>query len=92
MSETWDDTFGGREFDLVLANLIAQKFNALKERRGKEDVRNIPAAMEKIINKIVKPKAILSANKETKIYIENLYDNIDFKVNFLFKMLYVLCF
>lgn len=39
LAESFDPKLGGQDFDLVLLNMIADKFNALKERQGKPDIR-----------------------------------------------------
>ena len=55
---------GGSDFDLVLVNLLADKFNALKERAGKPDIRTNDRAMKRLQKEVVKIKDILSANKQ----------------------------
>jgi len=47
-----------------LADLLAEKFNALKEREGKPDVRENTKAMKRLLKEVVKMKDILSANKQ----------------------------
>lgn len=32
LAEAWDQQLGGSDFDLVLVNILADRFNALKER------------------------------------------------------------
>ena len=42
LGEGHDETLGGKEFDHVLVGIMADKFNAMKEREGKPDVRTLP--------------------------------------------------
>lgn len=45
LAETSERELGSKDFELVLFNILADKFNALKEREGKPDVRtNVRAA------------------------------------------------
>jgi len=39
LAEAWDKNLGGSDLDKILINLLAERFNALKEREGKPDVR-----------------------------------------------------
>lgn len=54
---------GSRDLDLVLYNLLAEKFNALPERAGKPDVRENGRASKRLLKEVVKIKDVLSANK-----------------------------
>jgi len=58
---TWDETVGGIDFDLCLADYIADLVN--KKRPGTPDIRESTRAMVKI-NKVARTiKEILSANQ-----------------------------
>lgn len=63
LAETYDKELGGSDFDLVLVNLLVERFNSMKEREGKPDIRSNPRAMKRLIKEVVKVKDILSANK-----------------------------
>lgn len=63
LAEASDSKLGGQDFDLVLLNLIADRFNSLKERVGKPDIRTNPKAVKRLLKEAVKIKDILSANK-----------------------------
>lgn len=39
---------GATDFEIVLINLLAEKFNNMKEREGKEDVRNNVRALKRL--------------------------------------------
>ena len=63
LSESWDTSLGGNELDTILLNMIAERFNALKERQGKPDVRENPKVIKRLLKEVNKLKDILSANK-----------------------------
>jgi len=63
LGEAWDKNLGGSDFDRVLVNMLAERFNALKERKGKPDVRESPRAIKRLTKEVLKIKDILSANK-----------------------------
>ena len=48
MAEAWDKELGGADLDLVLVNMIADEFNALKERKGKPDIRSNKKAVKRL--------------------------------------------
>jgi hypothetical protein len=43
--------------------MIADRFNALKERQGKPDIRQNDKAVKRLLKEVIKIKDILSANK-----------------------------
>ena len=49
LGEGSDETLGGNDFDLVLFNLFAQKFNGMPERKGKADVRTNQRAVKRLL-------------------------------------------
>lgn len=63
LAEASDPNLGGQDFDLVLLNMIADRFNSLKERQGKPDIRTNPKAVKRLQKEVLKIKDILSANK-----------------------------
>jgi molecular chaperone DnaK (HSP70) len=63
LAEVWERDLGSRDLDLVLYNLLADKFNALPERAGKADVRENGRASKRLLKEVVKIKDVLSANK-----------------------------
>jgi molecular chaperone DnaK (HSP70) len=42
LAEAWDADMGGADLDRILMDMLAERFNALKEREGKPDVRDYP--------------------------------------------------
>jgi molecular chaperone DnaK (HSP70) len=61
--------------------MLADQFNALKERKGKEDVRNNPKAMKRLHKEVIKAKDILSANKNVNMKIAELLDYVTLNTN-----------
>ena len=76
LGEGIDETLGGKEFDHVLVNILADRFNALKEREGKPDVRTFPRAMKRLYKEASNIKDILSANKAVGVKIPELLDYV----------------
>lgn len=48
LAETYDRELGGADFDLVLVNMLADRFNSMKEREGKPDIRLNARAMKRL--------------------------------------------
>ena len=63
LAEAVERNLGGEDFDAVIVNILVERFNALKERVGKADVRQNPRAMKRLFKEAVKIKEVLSANK-----------------------------
>lgn len=76
LSEASDSTLGSKEIDIVIVNLLAEKFNALKEREGKADVRTNVRATSRMFKEAIKIKEILSANKFASVKIPELLDYV----------------
>jgi len=79
LSETWDRTLGGGEFDDVLVNIMADEFNNMKERKGKDDVRKNIRAVKRLYKEASKVKDTLSANKNMIIKVPELLDYVTLK-------------
>lgn len=75
----YDSTLGGRDFDMVVFDMIADEFNA-KALKGKKDVRDFPKAVGKLRKAAESAKDILSANAKYQIGIESLHDEHDFRM------------
>lgn len=56
--------------------MIAERFNSLKERQGKPDIRTNPKAVKRLLKEVLKIKDILSANKQNQIKIGELADYV----------------
>lgn len=76
LAEAFDETLGGKQFDDVLVQILANKFNSMKERQGKQDVRENARAMKRLYKEGSKIKDILSANKIVDVKIPELLDYV----------------
>lgn len=56
--------------------MLAERFNALKERKGKPDVRTSDRVLKRLLKEVVKIKDILSANKNMQIKLGELQDYV----------------
>lgn len=74
----YDRTLGGAEMKFRLREYLADEFNAMK--KTKTDVRTVPRAMGKLLKEAERAKLILSANTDCYAQIENVMEDIDFKV------------
>merc|ERR1719187_2099415 len=74
----YDRTLGGQEIRFRIREYLADEFNALG--KTKTDVRSVPRAMGKLLKEAERVKLILSANSECFAQIENVMEDIDFKV------------
>ncbi|CAK65920.1 unnamed protein product (macronuclear) [Paramecium tetraurelia] len=69
---------GGQSLDLLLANHFAREFDNQPSRKGKKSIFTNSKAMNKLLKASNKYKEILSANKETQVYLEGLIDGEDY--------------
>merc|ERR1712012_302833 len=74
----YDRTLGGTEITFRVREFLADEFNALK--KTKTDVRSVPRAMGKLLKEAERVKLILSANTECFAQVENVMEDIDFKL------------
>lgn len=81
LSEAWDKELGSQDLDVIIVNLLADKFNAMPERAGKTDVRENYRAVRRLFKDAVKIKEILSANKVASVKIPELLDYVTLKFN-----------
>ncbi|EQC40757.1 hypothetical protein SDRG_01828 [Saprolegnia diclina VS20] len=77
LAKAWDETLGGAQFDLRLAEKFANEFNA-KLKNG-DDVRKIPRAMAKLRAAARKTKIVLSANEAIPVIVPSLHADLDYK-------------
>jgi len=75
----YDRTLGGAEMRFRIREYLADEFNGLK--KTKTDVRSVPRAMGKLLKEAERVKLILSANAECFAQVENVMEDIDFKVH-----------
>jgi hypothetical protein len=52
--------------------LLAERFNSLKERQGKPDVRENDKVIKRMLKEVSKVKDILSANKNMQVKLGEL--------------------
>lgn len=76
LAEAWDSNLGGNDLDTILIDMLAERFNALKERKGKPDVRENPKVIKRLLKEVVKYKDILSANKQVQVKLGELADYV----------------
>lgn len=76
-SVAWDRHFGGRDFDLALAQHFAEEFKT----KYKIDVFSNPKARFRLLAAVEKLKKILSANTEAPLTVESLMNDIDASSN-----------
>ncbi|XP_068158853.1 LOW QUALITY PROTEIN: hypoxia up-regulated protein 1 [Drosophila tropicalis] len=74
----YDRTLGGLEVQLRLRDYLAAEFNALK--KTKTDVTTSPRALAKLFKEAGRLKNVLSANNDHYAQIENLLEDIDFRL------------
>lgn len=76
----WDASLGGFNFDVRLAELLADRFNTVwnKKKSGAgKDIRDYIQPMTKLRIQATKVKEVLSANTEFPVKAEQLYADVD---------------
>ena len=76
LAEAWDKQLGGGDLDKILVDMLAERFNAMKERQGKQDVREFPKVIKRLTKEVLKLKDILSANKQVQVKMGELQDYV----------------
>jgi len=79
LAEASRSDVGGADVDLALVRLLAQKFDALPEREGKDSVLTNVRSTKRLQKEAVKIKETLSANKEASVKIPELLDQVTLK-------------
>merc|ERR1719431_2161315 len=74
----YDRTLGGAEMKFRVRDYLADEFNAMG--KTKTDVKTVPRAMGKLLKEAERVKLILSANTDCFAQIENVMEDIDFKL------------
>ena len=80
VGKAWDSSLGLSFIDVKLAELLADRFNALwakKKNYKGEDIRDFVRPMTRLRSEAVKIKEVLSANNEYPIKTEQLHADID---------------
>jgi hypoxia up-regulated 1 len=77
-AKTWDMTLGGEQFDIVLMEHFADKFNEKWGAAAKgDDIRSKVRPMQKLRAQATKTKHVLSANTEIPVKVNSLHDDVD---------------
>ena len=79
MGEGYDANLGGWDFDQVIVEILADKFNSMPERAGKPDVRSNVRALKRLQKEASKVKDVLSANKVVSVKVPELLDYVTLK-------------
>lgn len=74
LGSSYDKNFGGRDFDLAIANYFADEL----DDKHKVKVRENPKAFSRILASAEKLKKILSANSQAPFNVESCINDIDF--------------
>ncbi len=74
----YERNLGGADLQVALREYLADQFNALK--KTKTDVRSVPRAMGKLFKEAARVKTVLSANANTYAQVENVMEDIDFRM------------
>jgi hypoxia up-regulated 1 len=81
LAESYAKELGSMDLDIIIVNLLAEKFNALPARAGKPDVRENVRAVKRLFKDAVKIKETLSANKFANVKIPELLDYVTLQIN-----------
>ena len=76
LAEAWDKNMGGGDLDKILLDMLATRFNSMKERKDKPDIRENPKAIKRLLKEVIKMKEILSANKQVQVKLGELADYV----------------
>ena len=74
----YERNLGGLDLQIKIRDHLAKKFNEME--KTKTDVTTVPRAMGKLYKEAGKVKNVLSANTITYAQVENVMEDIDFKV------------
>lgn len=76
LGEAYESDLGSQDLDRALVDILAERFNAMKERKGKADIRENPKALKRLFKEVVKIKDVLSANKHMQVKVSELADYV----------------
>eukprot|EP00602_Paraphysomonas_sp_CaronLab_P000254 CAMPEP_0185031700 /NCGR_PEP_ID=MMETSP1103-20130426/19316_1 /TAXON_ID=36769 /ORGANISM="Paraphysomonas bandaiensis, Strain Caron Lab Isolate" /LENGTH=910 /DNA_ID=CAMNT_0027567315 /DNA_START=111 /DNA_END=2843 /DNA_ORIENTATION=- len=80
IGKAWDTQLGGVNFDVVIAEILADRFNANwhKKKSGKgQDIRDHVRPMTRLRMEAMKIREVLSANNEFPYKVEQLHADVD---------------
>ncbi|OWB56650.1 binding protein [[Candida] boidinii] len=75
----FDETLGGELLTNSIKELLISKFLAANPKVKISDFLSNSRAITRLLQSAEKAKSVLSANTETRVSIENIYNEIDFK-------------
>ncbi|CAI2382877.1 unnamed protein product [Moneuplotes crassus] len=79
-SQSHSEQVSGRAFDIEILNILADHFNQMESRQGKQDIREMPRVVNRLFKEIPKIKETLSANKEKIVNIQEVADYENLKM------------
>ena len=102
LAQSWDETLGGINFDRAIAHVVIERaFVELATRKHldanfedlsfREKMRVDPRFTARIMKAAGRAKKILSANTETVVSIEGIYEDEDFRTTISREELYAEC-
>lgn len=74
LGSAYDKHFGGRNFDIAIANHFADELDA----KHKVNVRENPKSFSRILTSVEKLKKVLSANSQAPFNVESVINDIDY--------------
>ena len=80
LGKAWDTQTGGFNFDLRIAEILADRFNAnwhKKKNGAGQDVRNHVRPMTRLRMEASKIREVLSANNEYPFKVDSLHADVD---------------
>ncbi|CAI2384203.1 unnamed protein product [Moneuplotes crassus] len=77
IEEAANPNVGGHLFDTQLVRILAERFDNLPERQGKNSIMENPKIIKRLMREVVKVKEILSSNKEAQIKLIEIADNLN---------------
>lgn len=82
LGEAWDEMLGGKLFDLIVADIIVDKFDKLPQREGKPKLKELSnqKGWRRVLRKAEEIKEKLSAAKFMHVYLDNIADYTDINV------------
>lgn len=95
LGKAWDTTLGGQAFDARIVEYMADEFNMIWNKKREngivKDVRDFPRPMAKLRIQANKAKHVLSANTDIPIFIDSLYDDINYQTHITRPIIEDLC-
>lgn len=74
--DDWDNTVGGYNFDVCIANILKEKYDS--NDKHKKKINNNLNVMRRLIIESIKVKEVLSANQQAGFNIQEIFEDVDF--------------